>query len=99
MTAPQFEFEGELWEWDGPSAWHFVSLPEELADLITEAFGEHARGFRSLRVEVSIGSAVWRTSIFPDKQRATYLLPVKKEIRQRLGLDTGARAQVGITVL
>jgi hypothetical protein len=23
------EFDGEIWVWEGPSPWHFVTVPEE----------------------------------------------------------------------
>jgi Domain of unknown function (DUF1905) len=98
-VSERVEFEAELWEWDGPAAWHFLSLPEDLADEIDAEHGQHARGFGSVRVEVGIGSDVWRTSIFPDTKRGTYLLPVKKEIRRRQRLEVGERVTVGLTVL
>jgi hypothetical protein len=99
MVEPDFEFDATVWEWDGGAAWHFVSLPEDLADLVEESFGADARGFRSLRVEVTIGPEVWRTSIFPDRKRGTYLLPVKKEIRRRLHLEVGSDVSVGLLML
>jgi hypothetical protein len=98
-SSSQFSFDSRVWEWEGPSSWHFVSLPEDLADLVGEAFAQRARGFRSLRVEVTIEAERWRTSIFPDSKRGTYLLPVKKEIRQRLGLGPGSDVSVGLTIL
>jgi hypothetical protein len=99
MNESDFDFESEVWEWDGAASWHFVSLPEDLADLIEQDFGDHARGFRSLRVEVTIGAETWRTSIFPDKKRGTYLLPVKKDVRRRLGIGPGSSVNVGLTMI
>jgi hypothetical protein len=98
MTA-EFTFEAQLFEWDGPQSWFFVSLPEDLADVIEEVHGEHARGFRSLRVEVGLGEQVWRTSIFPDSKRGTYLLPIKKEIRRKASVGSGDRVEIGLSVL
>lgn len=98
MTS-EFAFTAELWEWDGPQAWTFVSLPEDLADVIAEVHGEHAKGFGSLRVEVGLGEQVWRTSIFPDSKRGTYLLPVKKQIRRAAKVDVGDRVEVELSVL
>ena len=34
-------------------------------------------------VSVSAGSVAWQTSVFPDKQSASYLLPVKADVRRR----------------
>ena len=95
----EFAFEAELWEWESRASWTFVSLPSDLSDVLAEVHGEHARGFGSLRVEVAIGGHVWRTSIFPDAKKATYVLPVKKEIRRKAGLAIGDRAAVELTVL
>lgn len=99
MTKFEFAFVAKIWEWDGPQAWHFVSLPADLADFVKESFGHNARGFKSLRVEVKVSDVIWRTSIFPDSKRGTYLLPIKKDIRKRLGVEVGSRVTVGITIL
>jgi hypothetical protein len=93
------EFTATVWEWDGEAAWHFISLPAEDADHIRELFGARAGGFGSVRVEVAIGSSRWKTSVFPDKSRDTYLLPVKKQIRVREGLAAGVDASVELVVL
>jgi hypothetical protein len=94
-------FDAEVWIWDasGDGSWHFVSLPEELSDDLREQFGHRAAGFGSLKVEVTIGSSRWRTSVFPDKKRATYVLPVKKTVRAAEGLDAGSTASVELEVL
>lgn len=95
----EFAFEAELFPWDGPAAWVFAALPPDLADVIHEVHGEHARGFGSLRVEVGLGGQVWRTSIFPDSQAGTFLLPVKKDIRRRAGVDVGDVVEIDLSVL
>jgi hypothetical protein len=94
-----FEFRAELWEWDGQAAWHFVSLPDDVADDIDERFGHRAGGFGSVRVEVTVGSTTWRTSLFPDSKRRTYLLPVKRPVRTAEGLRVGDLVAVSLRVL
>jgi hypothetical protein len=95
----EFVFEAELFEWDGPAAWVFATLPADLADVIHEVHGEHARGFGSLRVEVGIGEQVWRTSIFPDSKAGTFVLPVKKDVRRRAGVEVGDVVEIDLSVL
>jgi Domain of unknown function (DUF1905) len=95
----RWTFSAEVWEHDGPAAWFFISLPEADADDIDEMFGHSAAGFGSLRVEVSIGATTWRTSIFPDTKRGTYVLPVKKAVRIAEGLTAGTVAEVELVVL
>jgi Domain of unknown function (DUF1905) len=94
-----FEFEAELWEWEGKAAWYFVSLPDDVADDIDERFGHRAGGFGSVRVEVTVGRTVWRTSLFPDSKRRTYVLPVKRPVRTAEGLSVGDVLAVALVVL
>lgn len=84
----EFSFEAPLWRWQGEAAWHFISLPEDVADEIEDSPVDR-RGFGSVRVQVQVGSTSWATSVFPDKARGTYLLPVKKQVRDREGLAEG----------
>ena len=99
MEPARYEFDAEVWEYAGQGAWHFVSLPEDVTDEIDERFGHRAKGFGSQRVEVTIGSTTWRTSIFPDSKRATYILPVKKAVRKAEQLADGTVAHVELEVL
>lgn len=93
-----FTFRGEVWVWQGPAAWHFVSLPPEIADEIEWRFGARAAGFGSIRVAVRVGADRWATSIFPDRSRETYLLPLRKDVRRRNGLVEGSAVTVELTV-
>ena len=99
MAPAEFTFTAELWEHSGSGTWHFVSLPEEIADDIEAMFGRHAAGFGSVRVEVTIGGSCWRTSVFPDAKRATYVLPVKKPVRTAEGLRSGSLAEIRLVVV
>ena len=99
MARSRFSFTAEVWEHEGPAAWHFVSLPGDVADEIDATFGHRARGFGSQRVEVTIGGTRWSTSIFPDRKRGTYLLPVKKEVRAAEQLAAGVTATIDLAVI
>jgi hypothetical protein len=95
-----YEFEAPLWLWDARAdSWTFVSLPTDLADEVLEVAEPHARGFGSVRVEVTIGRTTWRTSLFPDSRSATYVLPVKRAVRTAEGLATGDTAHVRLELL
>lgn len=93
-----FSFTGAVWVWEGPASWHFVSLPPEVADEIEWRFGARAAGFGSIRVGVCLGASRWETSIFPDRSRETYLLPLKKDVRRRNGVVEGSTVAVELTV-
>ena len=98
MTSPRFTFTAPVWLHDGGS-WHFVAVPEDDADVIEEMFGADAGGFGSVRVEVTIGATVWRTSLFPDSKRKTYVLPIKKSVRLSEGLRAGQSAHLAFVVV
>lgn len=96
-----YDFEGELWQWKArgtePGSWYFVSLPYDVADEI-EAVAP-PKGFGSVRVEVTVGATTWRTSVFPSAEEKTYVLPVKKQVREREGLGDGATCSVTLRPL
>lgn len=94
-----FTFDAEVWLWEGDAAWHFASLPTDVTDAIDDAFAHQAKGFGSQRVEVTIGATTWQTSVFPSKQEATFILPVKKAVRTAEGLEAGSTATITVTVL
>ena len=94
-----YSFDAEVWEWSSKTSWFFVSLPEAAADDIEERFGRRAAGFGSIRVEVTIGSSTWRTSLFPSNEEKTYVLPLKKAVRTAEGLGPGSTAAVDLVVV
>lgn len=100
-TRLAYEFTAPLWVWDARrvDTWTFVSLPDDVADEILEIAGPFARGFGSLRVEVGVGTTTWRTSIFPDSRAKTYVLPVKKAVREAEHLVPDAPVTVRLRVL
>lgn len=93
-----FRFSAPVWLYEGPAAWYFVSLPHDCADEIADVTDGHARGFGSVPVTVRIGVTSWTTSVFPDKARQTYVLPVKKSVRAAEGLDEGSVAHVELSI-
>ena len=98
MAGRSYAFEATLWQWPGGN-WFFVTLPFDLADRIDDTASAARVGFGSVRVEVTIGSSTWRTSLFPDKRAASFVLPVKQAIRRAERLDDGDDVSVGLRVL
>ncbi|MFC8529817.1 DUF1905 domain-containing protein [Nocardia sp. NPDC057227] len=80
-------------------SWHFLSLPEAVADEIEERYGHRTTGFGAVKVRVRVGGSSWSTSLFPDPKRGTYVLPVKKAVRAAEGLVAGSAAAVDLEVL
>ena len=94
-----FEFTADLWRYTGEAAWYFVTLPHDVADDIHEITGDARRGFGSVRVEVTVGSTTWRTSVFPDTKSESFVLPVKKAVRSAEGVDDGSSVSVLLTLV
>jgi hypothetical protein len=94
-------FDAELWVWDArrPDTWTFVSLPAETSEDISEMKAEPRRGFGSVRVRVTVGASTWTTSIFPDSARGSYVLPIKRAVRQAENLDVGDIATVTVELI
>ncbi len=95
MDEPVFEFVSELWLYPGDAGWHFITLPDDVADDIDELVGERG-GFGSIPVEATIGVSTWKTSLFPDARLGSFVLPVKKAIRQSEGLEADAPVSVRV---
>ena len=93
----EWTFEAEVWLWKADAAWHFVTLPHEVADEIEDAVVER-RGFGSVRVVVGLGSSEWKTSIFPSKEAESFLLPIKKSVRAAEGLEVGDTCRVRLSL-
>lgn len=92
-----FTFTGELFPWKGDGAsWRFLRLPPTIADDI-RALPVEPRGFGSIRVAVRIGETRWHTSLFPEKASGSYVLAVKKDVREREGINDGDTVTVAIT--
>jgi hypothetical protein len=88
-AQPGYRFDARLWVYQGKAAWHFVTLPLDVSDEIEELTAPTRRGFGSVRVEVTIGTTTWQTSIFPDTKAESYVLPIKKPVRatEQLAVD------------
>lgn len=87
--AQRYTVRSQLVPYPGMGAWHFLHVDKKQSALFKEKYATHKRGFGSIRVTVTIGKSMWKTSIFPDKQSGTYLLPVKKQIRRAEGIEAG----------
>lgn len=90
---------GPLWLWTGENGtWHFFTVPEELSDEIRAHCLAALRGFKSARVEATIGDVTWHTSVFPMKGGG-YFLPVKADVRRKAGIAAGDEITVVLELL
>ena len=97
MKGDSYEFSAELWEWDARrEKWVFAALPPEISDEIA-AQPRPPSGFNSVKVRVRIGATQWATSIFPNAD--SYVVPIKKSVREKHGIDTGDTVTIGIELV
>lgn len=84
-----YRIRAKVWLYPGMAGWHFITLPKKQSAEITKLFGILKQGWGSLPVLVTVGKTSWKTSIFPDKKRGAYLLPLKAEVRKKEGIKVG----------
>jgi hypothetical protein len=95
----EYKIKAELWIYPGKAGWHFITISEKQSKDITKIFGQLKRGWGSLPVQVIIGKTIWETSIFPDKKRGGYLLPIKAEVRKKEKLKAGDQLILNLKIL
>ena len=100
VVAVMIEFETEVFRWDAreDSHWYFAAVPPELSEDIREIPRPY-RGFGSVRVRARVGASEWSTSIFPDARTGSYVLPLKKAVRDAEGLVDGGAVVVQLDVI
>lgn len=94
-----YEFTARVWKTAPPGMWHFLTVPQDLADEIDERTTGLQGGFGSVKVEVTIGSTTWLTSIFPSKEAESFILPVKQAVRRAEGCDAGTDVVVSLALV
>ena len=95
MVGIRYEFESTLSPWEARrELWVFARLPLEVSEEIHDAPHPPA-GFNSVKVEATLGSSRWSTSIFPEGE-GTYVLAIKKAIRAREGVDVGDTVRMAV---
>lgn len=90
MIDLQFKLTEKLWLYKGDKvSWHLITIPVDDSRQIKFFTSDLQRGWGAVPVNVTIGNTKWKTSIFPDKKSATYILPVKAEIRKKEQIKEG----------
>ncbi len=86
---------GPVWLWQGSDgapakgSWYFLTVNGETASAIRAA-ATKADAWGSVRIEATIGSTTWRTSLFPSKQAGGWLLPLKATVRKAEKIAEGS---------
>lgn len=99
MRDRTVKFNTKVWRYEGMGGWYFITLPEDDSEVIKDLYGHTGRGFGSVKVEVTIGSSTWKTSIFPDKKAGAYILPLKSEVRKKESIAEGDKIEVTVKIV
>jgi hypothetical protein len=102
----KFKFASKVFVWksgfekaDDSGAWRFARVPEDISFKIKEMQkGRLRRGWGAIYAWAKIGKSEWTTSVFPDRHSATYILPLKKQIRYEENLYDGIEIKVVIEI-
>lgn len=89
------ELSGEIWFWQGPAPWYFVTVPEDESLNLEAVSSGLTYGWGMIPVTAQIGQTTWQTSLFPKDGR--YVVPVKAAVRGAERLELGDVVLVRLT--
>jgi hypothetical protein len=89
-------FTSELIYWRGPSPFHFFRVPEKEAAAIAKIASGVTYGWGVIPADITIKDEVFYTALFPKD--GSYLVPLKKAIREKLKIELGNIVKIKVTV-
>jgi hypothetical protein len=87
---------GEVWHWRGPSPHHFVTVPPEESELISELAPRLSYGWGAIAVHGCVGDTEFTTSIFPKD--GGYIVPLKAAVRRSEGIEIGDEVTIRLSL-
>ncbi len=90
-------FRAKVWTQESTGAWHFVTLPADLSKRIRTLTTGLRRPFGSFHVVARTGGTSWETSLFIDKKRGAFVLPVKADVRRKEKIGPGDTIAVRVS--
>ena len=96
ITKLRYNFIAKPWQYDGPNGWIFVSIPELISTEIRENLKTEEEGWGRLKAIAKIENTEWKTAIWFDTKRKTYLLPLKAAIRKNENLQIENEVKIAI---
>lgn len=94
----KYEFTAITWQHNAPGGWYFVSLPIAMSKEIRNLLQSQEEGWGRLKAVAQIGTTEWKTAIWFDSKKETYLLPLKAEIRKKENIEADKPIDVVIWV-
>jgi len=94
----KYAFSSKIWKYNGTGGWFFISLPKDISREIRENSGWQEEGWGRMKAAAEVKGFTWDTAIWFDKKQATYLLPLKAEIRNKAGLQLNDIIAVSVSI-
>jgi hypothetical protein len=92
-----YSFKSKVWIYPGTSqSWYFASVPIDIS-LTLRSFQN--KSFGILPIVACVGSTTWKTSLFYSRQGKGYVLPLKKDIRRKEGIQDGDTVSITCKVV
>jgi hypothetical protein len=98
MPEQSYSFSAKVWKSGGFGGWYFVTLPKELSVKIRKEFWTQEEGWGRLKAIAYIGNTEWKTAIWFDTKKGSYLLPVKTSVRKEENIDVEDNITVAIKI-
>ena len=86
------KFTGEIIYWRGPAPFFFLPTPPKQYKEIKAVSNRLTYGWGCIQVTARIGDTEWTTELIPKD--GAYMVPIKKVIREKLGLDDGVKTSI-----
>jgi hypothetical protein len=93
----EFRFSAKVFRWPGEIGWYFVYLPKDTSENVNKVAKKYGAGF--VKVKVNIGKTSWQTALFPNKIDKTFMISVKKSVREKEGIYEGDIVKVKFEVI
>ena len=92
----EFSVLGEVFEWRGPSPFHFVQVPSEASKLIKSEANLLSYGWGVIPIHGKAGNTEFTTSLIPKD--GNYLIPIKDVIRKNEDLVIGDKIEINFNL-
>ncbi len=85
-------FTAEVIHWRGPAPYFYLLVPKKYAEAIKELAPEISFGWGMIPADCESNGHEFYTALFPKDD--TYYLPLRKDIRTKIGVEIGDKVKV-----
>lgn len=94
----KYDFSAVVWKYGTEGGWYFVSLPKDIAKEIRENLKWQEEGWGRMKAIAQIKDFKWETAIWFDTKLATYILPLKAEVRKKNSVEINQELSLTIFI-